>query len=143
MKAGSYLIFLSLSLAVASKAQPAEPVTESNDPLSRSAVRERIVALLKQDAMNAPVKSKDENSLDSDSDSAANDQSVAEGVLDLDPITVTQKKAIDIPLRINRISLKNFFYGDGTIAESASRRVSLSAGPYGKGLAAIKFTLKF
>jgi hypothetical protein len=39
--------------------------------------------------------------------------------------------------------LDNFFYGDGKIAESTGKRVSLSAGPERNGLAALKLNIKF
>ena len=100
--------------------------------------------MLKQDVRKIPLQPKEDRAPFLNPDSAANDHPVAEGVLELDPITVTQKRAIEIPLRVDRITLDNFFYGDGTIAESASRRVSLAAGPYGsKGLAALKLNFKF
>lgn len=73
----------------------------------------------------------------------ANDHLIAEGVLELEPITVTQKKPLELPLRTPKLTLENFFYGDGTIAQSAGKRVSLSAGPERRGLAALKFNLKF
>lgn len=100
--------------------------------------------LLKQDVRKIPVQPKEDRAPFLNPDSVANNQPVTEGVLELDPITVTKKRAIEIPPRVDRITLDNFFYGDGTIAESASRRVSLAAGPYGsKGLAALKLNFKF
>ena len=100
--------------------------------------------LLKQDVRKIPLQPNEDRAPFLNPDSAPNDQPVAEGVLELDPIAVTQKRATTIPPRVDRITLDNFFYGDGTIAESASRRVSLAAGPYGsKGLAALKLNFKF
>ena len=98
--------------------------------------------LLKQDALKFPQKPK-ESAPFLNPDSATNDQPVEDGILELEPVIVTQKKPIEIPLRIRKLTLDNFFYGDGKIAESAGQRISLSAGPEGNGLAAIKLNLKF
>ena len=68
-----------------------------------------------------------------------NDQPVAEGVLELEPIKVTQKKSLELPRRINPVTLDNFFYGDGTVFESASKRFSITSGRD----ALIKFNFKF
>jgi len=143
MKAAA-LILLSLGLAGIVAAQPAQSTTESNGPMPSSVVRGQIMELLKQDVRKIPLQPNEDRAPFLNPDSAPNDQPVAEGVLELDPIAVTQKRATTIPPRVDRITLDNFFYGDGTIAESASRRVSLAAGPYGsKGLAALKLNFKF
>lgn len=97
--------------------------------------------LLKQDAIKLAAKPTEEIAPPFAAD--VNDHPVAEGVLELDPITVTQKKPIELPLRTPKLTLENFFHGDGTIAQSADKRISLSAGPERRGLAAIKFNLKF
>jgi hypothetical protein len=108
---------------------------------SGSAIRARILELVKQDALKTPVKP--EEVVAPHLATATNDQPVAEGVLQLEPMTVTQRRVPKLPVRLPKVTLDNFFHGDGTIAESAGRRVTLTAGPEGKGLAAIKINLKF
>lgn len=99
--------------------------------------------LLKQDVLKIPAKPKETAAPFLNPDFSANDQPLEEGVLELEPLIVTKKKPIELPPRITRLTLENFFYGDGTIAESAGKRVSLSAGPERRGLAAIKLNIKF
>jgi len=135
------LIFLLLGLAVGSEARPGELAAESNGPLPGSAVHGRILELLKEDAKKLPLKPKGATA--PPVDPPTGDLPVAEGVLELEPIIVTQKKAIELPPRASTVTLDNFFYGDGTIFENADKRFSLSAGPTGNGLAAIKFNIRF
>jgi hypothetical protein len=143
MKAGTTLIFLSLGLTTVSNAQTAESVAESSSPTSSSVVRERIMELLKQDVRKTPVKPKEIIAPPENPNAPANDRPVAEGVLELEPVIVTQKKPIELPPRLPKLTLDNFFYGDGKIAESSGKRVSLSVGPERKGLAALKLNIKF
>lgn len=114
---------------------------ESGGRPSGSAVRARILELVKLDALKTPVKPTEVAA--PHLATATNDQPVAEGVLQLEPMTVTQRRVPDLPVRIPKVTLDNFFHGDGTIFESAGGRVTLSAGPERKGLAAIKINLKF
>lgn len=141
MKAGISLIALALSFAGMSAAPPAEPAAEPNGPSASSSVRGRIMELLKQDAIKPAPKPTEV--IAPPFAANVNNHPVTEGVLELDPITVTQKKPIELPLRTPKLTLENFFHGDGTIAQSADKRISLSAGPERRGLAAIKFNLKF
>lgn len=99
--------------------------------------------LLKQDAKKTPLKPKEAVAPFLNPDAVAANPPVEEGVLELEPITVTKKKPIELPPRIDRVTLDNFFYGDGTMAERADKRISLSAGPEERGLAAIKLNIKF
>ena len=132
-------------------AQEPEPMAKATKPVimesrglsSGSAVRGRIMELLKQDAKKIPPKPKEAVAPPFASESATNDQPVAQGVLELEPFIVTQKRAIELPPRLAKPTLDNFFYGDGTIAQSADKRFSFSAGPERKGLAALKFNWKF
>ena len=117
-------------------ALPAEPGV---DPLPR-VVRGRILELIKQDALRLPEKVKAGTA--PPLDLLINGQPIVEGVVKLEPFIVTGKKPIKLPPRV-KLTLDNFFNGDGTIAESAGGRISLSAGPTGKGQAAIKFNLRF
>lgn len=128
---------------MAADAQPIGLAAESNDPSQGSAVHGRIMELLKQDVLKIPAKPKETAAPFLNPDFSANDQPLEEGVLELEPLIVTKKKPIELPPRITRLTLENFFYGDGTIAESAGKRVSLSAGPERRGLAAIKLNIKF
>ena len=142
MNARSYLLFLSLSLATGSGAPADEPPSKPKVSLPASAIRGQITELLKQDAAKAPVKSKDTTPPHLDppqNNQPVNDQPVAEGVLELEPIKVTQKKSLELPRRINPVTLDNFFYGDGTVFESASKRFSITSGRD----ALIKFNFKF
>ena len=142
MNARSYLLFFSLSLALAPAAPADEPTSKPKVSLPASAIRGQITELLKQDAGKAPVKSKDATVPHLDppqNDQPVNDQPVAEGILELEPIKVTEKKTLNLPRRINPVTLDNFFYGDGTIFESASKRFSITSGRD----ALIKFNFKF
>ena len=100
MKAGTTLIFLSLGLTMVSKAQTGEPVAESKILSSSSVIRERIMELLKQDVRKIPVQPKEIIAPLANPDAPANDQPVAEGVLELEPVIVTQKKPIELPSRL-------------------------------------------
>ncbi len=137
MKTGAILLWLSLN-AIA--AESTEPVAESKRALPGSTVRGRITELVKQDAAKISPAQPEGAAASTDAETAVGDQPVAEGVLQLDPFTITKKRDVVLP-PIPRLTLENFFYGDGTIARKG--RVSLSAGPEGKGLAAIKFNIKF
>jgi hypothetical protein len=99
--------------------------------------------LLKQDAKKTRMKPKEAVAPFLNPDAVTKNLPVAEGVLELEPITVTKKKPVELPPRIDRVTLDNFIYGDGTIAERADKRVSLSAGPEERGLAAIKLNIRF
>jgi hypothetical protein len=138
MKA-SPTLFLSLGLAAVAAAQIAAPDIAPRGPLPESAVREQVLELVKEDARKVVGETKAETAaLDPSLDS----HSVAEGVLQLDPVVVTEKKPIT-PVPRLKLTLDNFFYGDGKIFESAGKRVSLSAGPERRGLAALKLNIKF
>ena len=139
MKAEVTFLFLSLSLAVMAEAQPATPSAETSTPSPGSAVHGRILELLKQDVAKIPVKPKEASAPFLNPDSVANNQPVTESVLELEPVVVTQKKPVELPLRLKKVTLDNFFYGDGTIFESADKRFSISAGRD----ALIKFNWKF
>ena len=143
MKAGTTLIFLSLGLAMVLKTQTVELVAESSSPTSGTVVRGRILELLKQDVRKIPVKPKKIIARPENSDAPANDQPAAEGVLVLEPVIVTRKKPFELPPLLPKLTLDNFFHGDGKIAESSGQRVSLSAGPERNGLAALKLNIKF
>ena len=106
-------------------------------PLPISAIRSQITELLKQDVLKSVVKSKEAITPAPEPPNA--DQAVTEGVLELEPIKVTQKKTLELPRRVNPVTLDNFFYGDGTIFESASKRFSITSGRD----ALIKFNFKF
>jgi len=100
--------------------------------------------LLKQDVTKIPQKPKEVAPF-LNPDAVINDQPIAEGVLELEPIQVTQKKAIALPLRTEPVTLENFFHGDGAIWKNQDGSRTLGISPYGRrnDLAAIKFTLKF
>lgn len=131
MKSTATAIILLLGLA---------SVAAAKVPLPESGVRSRILELVKEDARKKAGETNERAR--PPPESALNDQPIAEGVLELKPIVVREKKPFVLHPRL-KLTLDNFFYGDGKIFESAGRRVSLSAGPEGKGLAAIKFNIRF
>lgn len=139
MKTGAYVIFLSASLTLFAEKPETAPAAESISPSQGSAVHGRILEKLKQDAAKFPAKPKEPAAPFLNPNVPANDQPVAEGVLELEPFQVTKKKPIELPLRIDPITLDNFFYGDGRIWESANKRFSISSEPD----ALIKFNFKF
>ena len=124
------------------EAQPGEPGAETNSTKSRSSVHGRILELLKQDVVKTSAKPKAAIAPFLNPDSTSNDQPVAEGVLELEPIKVTEKKPVEIPPHPPKLTLNNFFYGEGAIWKNGDGTRTLSIGPEGHGLAAIKFTLK-
>ena len=94
--------------------------------------------LLKQDVAKIPAKTKEPIPLTVSADSSASDQPIAEGAVQLETFVVTKKKPAELPLR-PKLTLDNFFYGDGTIWESTDKRFSIGAGRD----ALIKFKIKF
>ena len=130
--------FLSLSSAVMAENQPTEQATATKAPPPDSAVHGRVLELLKQDVAKIPAQPKEAPAPFLKPDVIANDQPIAEGVLKLDTFVVTKKKPLALPLR-PKLTLDNFFYGDGTIWESADKRFSIRSDPE----ALLKFNIKF
>ncbi|WP_438481727.1 hypothetical protein [Oleiharenicola lentus] len=141
MKAGVG-IFLSLGCVVALAAQPAATSPGQKRSLSGTVLRGQIAELVRQDAEKISPKMPAPAAVDRDPVFNDQHQPMPEDVLQLDPFTITKKREIELPV-IPRLTLENFFYGDGKIVQSRDGKFSLSAGPERLGVAAIKFNIKF
>lgn len=111
---------------------------ESTTVPSAPAMHRHILELLRQDVAKIPQKPKETPAPFLNPDVPANNQPVVEGVLELEPLQVTKKKAIELPVRIKPVSLDNFFYGDGAIFKTKDGGFVITAGRDG-----LRFTKKF
>jgi hypothetical protein len=137
MKAGAQFLFLSLGIAAMATSGPEPtPVARSSSPTS--AVHREILGLLQQDVAKKPATPKEAPAPFLNPEVVADGQPVMEGILELEPFRVTQKKAIELPLRVNSVTLDNFFYGDGAIYKNKDGSFVISVGREG-----LKLTKKF
>ena len=92
MNRGAIGFSLLLSFATAAQAQEEKPAAASKDRAAEPALHGQILELLKQDATKAAAKSKRTVAptiLPSINPQPVSDQSVEEGVLELEPLRVT------------------------------------------------------
>jgi hypothetical protein len=108
-------------------------------------VRARILDLVKEEAKKIPQEAKVAAAPFLNPGAPANSETVEEGVLVLERFRITKKREMELPV-IPKLTLENFYYGEGTFWQG--KRSSLHAapvgiGPDGESLIGIKWKIKF